>query len=182
MSIGTLIAIVVVVVLVLIVVATGLRLTMRRRHLRERFGPEYERAVESGDSRLAAERELKERETEHDALEIKPLSGPAHDRYAQDWMRVQEEFVDRPDRAVDDADRLVTRLMSERGYPTDDFDQQLRHLSVEHGQTLEHYRAAHEITARSDRDEASTEELRSAMVHYRTLFDELLEAGGGRRA
>jgi hypothetical protein len=175
MSAGTLIAIIIPSVVVLIILAVALRLYLRRRQVQERFGPEYERTVEAEGSRLAAERELREREKRHDALEIRPLSSTVRNRYAEDWNRVQETFVDRPDEAVGEADRLVTALMSERGYPTEGFEQQMKDLSVEHGRTLEHYRTAHEITLRSGRREATTEELRGAMVHYRALFDELLE-------
>ncbi|MGP3980084.1 hypothetical protein [Streptomyces sp. KR80] len=175
MSAGTLIAIIIPSVVVLVILAVALRVYLRRRHLEERFGPEYERTVEAEDSRLAAERELQKREERHDALEIKPLPSTVRNRYAEDWNRVQETFVDRPQAAVDEADRLVTALMSERGYPTEGFEQQIKDLSVEHASTLEHYRTAHEVTLRSSRREATTEELRGAMVHYRALFDELLE-------
>ncbi|MGP3983772.1 hypothetical protein [Streptomyces sp. KR80] len=182
MSAGTLIAIIIPTVVVLAILAVALRIYLRRRHLEERFGPEYERTVEAEDSRLAAERELQEREERHDALDIKPLPSSVQDRYTQDWSRVQEMFVDRPSDAVEEADRLVTALMSDRGYPTEGFEQQVKDLSVEHGRTLEHYRAAHEVSLRSGRQEATTEELRGAMVHYRALFDELLEDRGGRTA
>ncbi|WP_369243588.1 hypothetical protein [Streptomyces sp. R41] len=172
------ITIIVAVVLVLIVcAAVAWVVTTRRRKLRERFGPEYERTVEAKDSRRAAEHELREREERHDALDIRPLPSTVRDRYAQDWTRVQERFVDRPDDAVHEADRLVTTLMSERGYPTEGYEQQLKDLSVEHGRTLEHFRAAHEVNDRSSRHQATTEELRGAMVHYRALFEELLHNG-----
>ncbi|MFF8860888.1 MULTISPECIES: hypothetical protein [unclassified Streptomyces] len=180
MSTGTLLAIVIPIVVVLVLVAVAVSMLRRRRHLRDRFGPEYERTVEGSDSRLAAERELRSRERRHDALEIKPLPDAARDRYTQEWTGVQQEFVDRPVDAVHDADRLVTSLMHERGYPTEGFEQQMRDLSVEHGRTLEHYRAAHEVEGLSTRSRATTEQLRGAMVHYRALFDELLADGGGR--
>lgn len=177
MSTGTLIAIIVPVAVVLIACALAGWLLSRRRHLRERFGPEYERTVQAEDSRLAAERKLRGREQRHDALDIKPLPDTVRNRYAQDWSQVQETFVDHPDDAVHEADRLVTSLMSERGYPTEGYEQQLSDLSVAHGRTLEHYRAAHEINGRSIRQQATTEELRGAMVHYRALFEELLHNG-----
>ncbi|WP_328306660.1 hypothetical protein OG432_00890 [Streptomyces sp. NBC_00442] len=174
----TVIIIIVAVVVVLIVCAVAARRVMvRRRGLQERFGPEYERTVEAQDSRRAGEQELREREERHDALDIKPLPAAARDRYSRDWAHVQEQFVDRPDEAVHDADRLVTTLMSERGYPTEGYEQQLRDLSVEHGKTLEHYRAAHDVNDRSSSHRATTEELRGAMVHYRALFEELLHDG-----
>ncbi|MER7938073.1 MULTISPECIES: hypothetical protein [unclassified Streptomyces] len=181
MSTGTLLAIIIPIVVVIAVAAVATSLLMRRRHLRERFGPEYERTVAGSDSRIAAERELREREKRHDSLEIKPLPPVSRDRYAREWNSVQEEFVDRPDTAVHDADRLVTSLMHERGYPTEGFDQQSKDLSVEHGDTLEHYRAAHEVETLSSRKRATTEQLRSAMVHYRALFNDLLSDSGGAR-
>ncbi|MEU6072091.1 MULTISPECIES: hypothetical protein [Streptomyces] len=179
MSTGTLLAIIIPIVVVLALAALAVSLMMRRRrHLRERFGPEYERTVEQSDNRRTAERELKEREKRHDALDIKPLPPVSHDRYTREWNSVQEEFVDQPENAVHDADRLVTALMHDRGYPTEGFDQQMRDLSVEHGRTLEHYRAAHKVESLSNRSQATTEELRGAMIHYRALFEELLSDGG----
>ncbi|MCQ4083981.1 hypothetical protein NGB36_26190 [Streptomyces sp. RB6PN25] len=181
MSTGTLITIIVPIAVVVVLLALATSLLMRRRQLRKRFGPEYERAVQTTDSRLAAERELSAREKRHDSLNIKPLPPAVRDRYSHDWTRVQEEFVDSPGEAVHDADRLVTTLMQERGYPTEGYEQRLKDLSVEHGRTLEHYRTAHEIDERSTRHYATTEELRSAMVHYRALFEELLSDGGQQR-
>jgi hypothetical protein len=112
-------SIAIVVVVVLIALAIGLSFMRRRRHLRERFGPEYERTVEAGDSRVAPERDLRAREKRHDDLDIKPLPSSARQRYSQDCSSVQEHFVDRPEQAVGEADELVTRLMRERGYPTE---------------------------------------------------------------
>ncbi|MGW1893455.1 hypothetical protein ACWCP6_24880 [Streptomyces sp. NPDC002004] len=178
MSTGTILAIVIAVVVVLAAIAVVTALVVRRRRLRERFGPEYEHAVENADSRSAGERELKAREKRHESLDIKPLDTGVRDRYSRDWSSVQSEFVDHPEDAVHDADRLVTSLMQERGYPTENFEQRLKDLSVEHGRTLEHYRDAHEVEALSTRHQASTEDLRGAMVHYRALFDELLSDGG----
>ncbi|MBL1087314.1 hypothetical protein JK359_36110 [Streptomyces actinomycinicus] len=180
MSTGTLLAIIIPVVVVIALAAVAVFMLTRRRRLRERFGPEYERTVEGSDSRLAAERELREREKRHDSLDIKPLPPVSRDRYTREWSSVQEEFVDRPEDAVHDADRLVTSLMHERGYPTEGYEQQMKDLSVEHGATLEHYRAAHEVETLSTRTQATTEQLRGAMVHYRALFEELIADGGGR--
>ncbi|MFI1359215.1 hypothetical protein ACH4TV_37440 [Streptomyces sp. NPDC020898] len=181
MSTGTLLAIIIPIAVVIVVSVMVAWLLMRRRKLRERFGPEYTRTMEDADSRLAGERELKSREKRHDSLDIKPLDDRVRDRYSRDWTSVQDEFVDHPEDAVHDADRLVSSLMHERGYPTQDFEQQLKDLSVEHGRTLEHYRAAHDVDELSTRHEATTEQLRGAMVHYRTLFDELLSDGGEPR-
>ncbi|MBL1110440.1 hypothetical protein JK361_38855 [Streptomyces sp. 5-8] len=180
MSTGTLLAIIIPIVVVVALAAVAISLMTRRRHLRERFGPEYERTVQGADSRMAAERELRQRERRHDSLEIKPLPSASRDRYTREWTSVQQEFVDQPEDAVHDADRLVTSLMHDRGYPTEGFEQQMKDLSVEHGRTLEHYRAAHEVENLSTRSQATTEQLRGAMVHYRALFDELLADGGGR--
>ncbi|MEH1015902.1 hypothetical protein V6U90_22670 [Micromonospora sp. CPCC 206060] len=148
--------------------------TSRRRALRNRFGPEYDRVVADQDSRTAAERELRERERRHAELTLNPLSPESRARYAAAWEEIQIRFVDSPAAAVGDADELVTRLIAERGYPTGDYSEQLAHLSVEHARTLTHYRDAHDIHLRNTRGEASTEELRQAVVHYRELFADLL--------
>jgi ribosomal protein L13E len=146
----------------------------RRRKLQNTFGPEYDRVVEDTGSRADAEKELRERERRHAELELKPLSAESQARYSAAWEEVQIQFVDNPERAVTTADDLVTRLVGERGYPTGDYDEQLVNLSVEHARTLGHYRDAHEISLRNQRGEASTEDLRQALVHYRALFADLL--------
>ncbi|MEJ8640787.1 hypothetical protein WKI68_03625 [Streptomyces sp. MS1.HAVA.3] len=174
MSTTTLIVVIAVVALVVIALAVTLRLMTRRRHLRDRFGPEYERTVQEEGGTRAAERDLRAREERHDKLEIKELPAERRREYADAWSSVQEHFVDRPEGSVAEADDLVARLMSERGYPTEGYEGQLRDLSVEHGRTLDHYRAAHDVKMRSGGGQATTEELRGAMVHYRALFEELL--------
>lgn len=146
----------------------------RRRALRQRFGPEYDRVVESTEDRRAAERELRDRERRHAELELRPLDPESRERYSASWEEIQVRFVDAPDQAVGEADELVTRLVAERGYPTGDYDDQLAHLSVEHARTLDHYRQAHDINERNSRGEATTEQLRQALVHYRALFADLL--------
>ncbi|WP_406423720.1 hypothetical protein [Streptomyces sp. NBC_01589] len=171
------IVIVIIVAVVVVVLAIGLWTAVRRRHLRDRFGAEYERAVEAEGGHRAAERDLRAREERHDDLDLKSLASTARQQYARDWNSVQEHFVDRPQEAVGEADQLVTRLMKERGYPTEGYEQQVKDLSVEHGRTLEHYRAAHEVNARAGGRQTTTEELRGAMVHYRALFDDLLTNG-----
>ena len=173
----TFIWVAVVVVAVVALVAVGylvLQQQKRRTHLRERFGPEYERIVAEHDNRREAEQELLDREQRHTELDIRPLTDESRDTYANRWTEVQERFVDAPQFAVTEADQLVTAVMAERGYPTEDFKQRLSDLSVGHASTLDHYRTAHEISGRAARKEASTEELRQAMVHYRALFEELL--------
>ena len=171
----TQIIVIVLVVLVIAALAVAARTFARRRALRNRFGPEYDRVVESTEDRRAAERELRERERRHAELELKPLSEESRGRYADSWEEIQARFVDQPNEAVGDADDLVTRLIAERGYPTGDYDEQVAHLSVEHARTLEHYRDAHDISLRNERGEASTEQLRQALVHYRALFSDLLD-------
>ena len=167
---------VVIIIIVLVLVAAGLFAwsAMRRRALRDRFGPEYDRAVETTSSRTEAERELRERERRHASLELTPLSAESRESYTAQWEEVQARFVDEPAGAVGEADALVTRLIAERGYPTGDYDDQLSHLSVEHSRTLDHYRQAHDIHERNSRGEATTEQLRQALVHYRALFADLL--------
>ncbi|MFD6972451.1 hypothetical protein [Streptomyces sp. NPDC059979] len=174
MSTTTLIVVIAVVAVVVIALAVTLRLMTRRRHLRDRFGPEYERTVQEEGGTRAAERDLRAREERHDKLEIKELPAERRREYADAWSSVQEHFVDRPEGSVAEADDLVARLMGERGYPTEGYEGQLRDLSVEHGRTLDHYRAAHDVKMRSGGGQATTEELRGAMVHYRALFEELL--------
>jgi hypothetical protein len=175
MSTTAVVVIVLVVIVVLVALALLLRARARRReHLQGTFGSEYDRAVEDSGSRRRAETELAERERRHAELQITPLSPARRERFRAEWAGTQTSFVDRPTRAVGDADRLVTELMGERGYPTGDFDAQVADLSVEHHDVLDHYREAHRIGVRSD--DATTEELRQAMVHYRALFDRLLDA------
>lgn len=148
---------------------------MQRKRLQQRFGPEYERVVKESDNPRAAQRELAERERRHKELDIRPLSASARERYAREWAQVQEKFVDQPAEAVSEADRLLVALMGERGYPTEGYEQQVTDLSVRHAKTLEHYRAAH--TTQQKSDGASTEDLRDAMVRYRTVFEDLLTDG-----
>lgn len=148
--------------------------TTRRRALRERFGQEYDRTVAESPDRTAAERELRERERRHAELTLTPLSDDARRRYTTEWEDLQARFIDSPGEAVGAADELITRLVAERGYPTGDYSDQLAHLSVEHSGTLSRYRRAHEVNLRNERGEASTEQLRQAVVDYRALFAELL--------
>lgn len=178
MSTGTTIGVIVVVLVVLAAIAVLLKFLVQRKRLRSKFGPEYERALERNGSRMAAERELAEREREHSRLELRALDTATRDSYARDWTRVQEQFVDEPNEAVSQADHLVTDLMGKRGYPTDGYERREKLLSVEHARTLDHYREAHSITERRERGEVTTEELRTAMVHYRAVFEDLL---GGHR-
>jgi len=182
MSTGATIVIIVVAVVVLALVGWFVWQQVRRRQLRERFGPEYDRALEEGKDRRQVENELIEREKRHSQLEIRPLDEAARARYTEAWEKVQADFVDDPGTAVAEADRLVTVVMAERGYPTDGYEQQLSDLSVQHATTVGHYRTAREAMASHAENQASTEDLREAMVHYRALFDELLGSESDRRA
>jgi hypothetical protein len=176
------IAIAAAVAIIVIVMAVLAFLQQRRRQrLREQFGPEYERAVE-GQRRGRAERDLQQRVTEREHLEVRPLSPGARERYVRDWESLQSEFVDRPEVAIESADSLVTQVMREEGYPVDDFDEQAQLVSVDHPHVVENYRAAHGTYERHTREATSTEDLRRALVSYRSLFDELVSVGdGGRR-
>jgi hypothetical protein len=180
MSTGAIIAIIVV-ILIVAALLVGLSAVNRRRRLRDRFGPEYDRAV-SEHGRREAEAELAERERRVRQLDIKPLPPTARAQYASEWTAVQEQFVDAPQAAVTGAQTLVTAVMKDRGYPTEAFDQTVADLSVEHAATLDHFRAAHDISQRAGSGTASTEELRQAMIHYRALFTELLGQPGSSAA
>ena len=168
------IVIAVVVVLIILAVVMAAVRSSRRRHLQERFGSEYDRTVEGADRRRKAERDLREREARHDELELRPLSEASRERYSQQWQEMQQGFVDRPQVAVADADRLVTDLMRERGYPVDDFDTRSELVSVDHPDVVENYRTAHGIALRTIEGRTSTEDLRQAVISYRALFDEML--------
>ncbi|MGH2653967.1 MAG: hypothetical protein ACRDHV_06410 [Actinomycetota bacterium] len=168
------IALIVLVAIVLVGVVIAILYARRRsEHLRKRFGPEYERAV--ADGRLRGERELAVREYRVEQLEIRPLDPEQRDEFARRWRDTQAQFVDAPGEAVQEADRLVAEVMRERGYPVEDFDQREADLSVHHGNVLDNYRAAHGITLAYQQGHAGTEDLRQAMVHYRSLSEELLE-------
>jgi hypothetical protein len=168
------VVILVVVIVVVVALAVGGWLITRRRALQKRFGPEYERVAAEQPSRAAAEQELRGRERKHADLELRPLAPDARARYAAEWAEIQARFVDSPSDVVRECDDLVTRLITDIGYPTDSDDERLALLSVEYAGTLGRYRDAHEISLRDARGEASTEQLRQALVHYRTLFAELL--------
>jgi hypothetical protein len=171
---STQIAVIVIVIVVVLLLAVGAVLLYRRRALRDRFGPEYDRVVSERESRAAAERELRERERRHTELDLRPLDPSSRERYVTEWEEIQVRFIDAPDQSVGRADALVTALIAERGYPTGEFDQQVADLSVEHARTLDHYRKAHDIHLANERGEATTEQLRQALVHYRALFADLL--------
>jgi hypothetical protein len=170
---AAIIAIVVVVIAIVVVVIAAMT-RARRRRLQERFGPEYDRVVEEKHGHRKAEAELAGRQRRVERLDIQPLSATARETYAGEWAAVQERFVDQPQQAVAEAQLLVAAVMRDRGYPTEDDDQIAADLSVEHAGTLDHYRAARQITTNGEAGDASTEDLRQAMVHYRALFSDLL--------
>ena len=147
----------------------------RSRTLQERFGPEYERTLDRADSTREAEAELAARAKRRDELDIRPLTAAARDRYLDEWQHVQARFVDDPDGAVREADTLIGSVMRERGYPVDDFDQRAADVSVDHPRVVENYREGHRLAGRAAAGDGSTEDLRQAMVHYRALFEELVE-------
>ena len=179
MSTGITVIIIVIAVIVVAAVA-GILYDTRRRRLRQRFGPEYDRMVEEKGSRTRAEAELAGRERRVAGLDIRPLDPAAQARYAQNWTAIQEQFVDTPQEAVAAGQRLVRTVMNERGYPAEGDDQMLADLSVQHATVLDHYRAAYLISQRAADGMASTEDLRQAMIHYRALFEDLLGAGAAR--
>jgi hypothetical protein len=168
-----LIAVAVVVVLAVIVWQALAR--RRTGRLQDQFGPEYNRTVTDADSKRDAEAELQAREERRQKLEIRPLSQAAHDRYVETWQSVQAQFVDDPRGAVARADQLIQSVMAERGYPVEDFDQRAADISVDHPRVVENYRQGHQLAQASADGGDSTEDLRQAMRHYRSLFDELVE-------
>lgn len=161
------------IVVVALVVWQALK-ARRTRTLQERFGPEYERTVDRSDDRREAEAELAARAKRREELDIRPLTEASRTRYLDEWQRVQARFVDDPGGAVAEADSLIQSVMRERGYPMDDFDQRAADISVDHPDVVENYRQGHRLRS------GDTEEQRQAMVHYRALFDELLEDSADR--
>jgi hypothetical protein len=183
---GIIILIVVAVVLLLVggLVAARLGAGKRRsKQLRDRFGPEYDRAVDQHGGRKEAEEKLTERQERREGLDIRSLEPDKQQRFAVEWRRVQGRFVDAPQEAVRESDHLVKEVMRQRGYPVEDFDQRADDISVDHPHVVDNYRSAGDIAERNERGEASTEDLRQATVHYRALFEELLETNvtGGRQ-
>jgi len=166
-----------VVVGVLVLALLGWYVWQRQRSeaLRTRYGPEYERTVARVGDKRRAESELVKRQERVAQLDIRPLSAEQWNGYVQQWRAVQVRFVDDPRGAVTDADRLVEDVMKTRGYPISDFDQRAADLSVHHPRVVDNYRAARDVAQRHRRGEATTEDLRQAMVHYRGLFEDLLE-------
>lgn len=174
-----LIGIVALVVVVAAAVAWSYAQRQRRARLRERFGPEYDRAVRELGGPEKAAPVLEKRVRRVDGLKIRPLTPEQADAFGREWKGVQAMFVDEPGAAVGAADRLVAEVMTARGYPLDDFDACADDLSVDHPRVVDNYRSARALAVRGTRGEVSTEELRQAVVNYRALFDDLLETGNG---
>jgi hypothetical protein len=171
---NTIIAAVLLIAVVIAVVAWLVMQKQRSVKLKQRFGPEYDRAVTDFGGRTRAEAELMKREKRVARLKIVPLTAADALRFSQAWGELQGRFIDNPKGVVVEADHLVRELMAKRGYPMGDFELRAADISVDHPGVVATYRAAQAIAARDERGEADTEELRKAVVHYRTLFDELL--------
>lgn len=161
-----------------LIVALSAGRRRRTDRLKQQFGPEYDRTVSETGEQQAAEKELAARKRKRDKLDIRPLSRDALQAYSDRWLQVQTEFVDSPSSALDDADQLLNDVMRERGYPVDDFDQRAADISVDHPAVVENYRAAHAIHLSDRNGDGNTEKQRQAFVHYRALFDGLLDRGG----
>ena len=169
-------------VVVLALIAVGAWFYIRKKQsqkqslkLQERFGPEYDRTVKELGSRTKGESELKAREKRVERLEILPLAPSEAARFSGAWRSLQGRFVDNPKGVVVQAEQLVRELMEKRGYPMGDFERRAADISVDHPDVVANYRSAQAIAVRDQRGAADTEELRKAVVHYRALFDELLE-------
>lgn len=175
MDTRVLVAIIVVVAAVLIAAAVIISRRKRSEHLRQHFGPEYERTVKMHGDARKAETVLLDREKRVEKFTIRPLPPVDRERYAAEWAAVQRTFVDDPSTAVTQADRLVSNVMAARGYPMGDFEQRAADLSVKYPTLVQNYRSAREVAQRHAQGQSNTEDLRRAMVYYRSLFDELLE-------
>jgi hypothetical protein len=166
------------VAILLIAVLAWLYVRKRRSttaNLQKKFGPEYDRAVLVHGAGREAESKLEDREKRVEKLNIRDLDPMEHERFSKRWEAVQSRFVDSPKGAVTEADDLVSSVMKARGYPMSDFDQRAADISVDHPRVVENYRSAHEIALRVGKDAATTEDLRTAMIHYRSLFEELVQ-------
>jgi hypothetical protein len=173
---------VLIVIAVLVVVALIAMAARQRRTaaLRQRFGPEYDRAVTARQGRRPGEADLRDREKQRAQLDIRPLPEDMRVRFAEEWRAAQERFVDQPSEAVAAGDALVYQVMEARGYPMGDFDAQADLVSVDHPDVVENYRIAHGIHERARGERASTDDLRAALLRYRSLFGELLQADDGQ--
>jgi hypothetical protein len=149
----------------------------RSERLHDHFGSEYDHTVQALGDEKKAQTELEERQKHIKALDIRPLSVSERERYLADWTAVQSKFVDEPGQAIVDADRLIMEVMQMRAYPVSDFEQRAADVSVSYPALVSNYRAAREIAIKNEQHQADTEELRQAVIYYRSLFEELLETG-----
>lgn len=163
-----------IVVIVVVIVAIAIARRSQSARLQRRFGPEYDRVARERGSRAEAERELARREERIKRFRLQELPAGAKERYSEEWRRVQARFVDEPAAALAQADVLIANVMRDRGYPPADFEQRAADLSPDHARALDDYRIAHEISVRSEGNNADTEDLRQAMVHYRSIFEDLV--------
>jgi hypothetical protein len=170
------IAVVVVVILAVAVLLYARKRKSRTAVLQQKFGSEYARTVLAQGSERKAESKLADREKRVEKLNIRDLDATERESFSKRWVSVQSRFVDSPKGAIAEADDLISFLMKTRGYPVSDFDQRAADISVDHPRVVENYRSAHEIALRVGKDDATTEELRTAMIHYRSLFDELVQS------
>ena len=173
--------IVIVAVIIIAAIAWSVYVRRRREGLRDRFGPEYGHVVDETGSERKAASVLEERQERVDNLDIHPLTPDEADRFSARWREVQAKFVDNPQLATGEADDLVQQVMGARGYPVADFETRAADISVHHPTVVEHYRSAHAVADQAFRGEASTEDLRQALIHYRALFEDLLETTPGAR-
>ncbi|MCU1379167.1 MAG: putative secreted protein [Acidimicrobiales bacterium] len=165
-------------VVVIVIIALGWWSWERRRQRArtlQRFGPEYDRAVEQHGDRREAEADLISRARQRDEIDLRPVTAEARGRYREEWQVIQSRFVDQPEAAITDADRLLDQVMRERGYPIDEWESKADLVSVDHPDVVENYRAARAVQESNATRMASTDDLRRALLHYRSLFDELLE-------
>jgi hypothetical protein len=174
MSASSIVAITVVVIAAAIVISFVVK-SQRSQRLKDRFGPEYGRTVEETGSATRAEAKLEKLQKRVQGFKIRPLSADVRVDYLQAWHKIQARFVDDPRGALTEADKLIQKLMTDRGYPVTEFEQRTADISVDHPRVVEHYRAGHEISLQHSRGHASTEDMRRAMIHYRTLFAELAD-------
>ena len=168
------IAAAVAVAIIVLIAAANIIRSQSRRRLKKRFGPEYSRAVEESGGAREAEADLRARATRVRKYHLKPLDADDKARFAAAWRGIQARFVDDPRDATAGADDLLGKVMSARGYPDGDFDARLEDLSVDHALTVQNYRAAHDVVLKHTRGEASTEDMRKAMIDYRALIDDLV--------
>ena len=166
----------IIVAIIVLVVGAIIVLVQRRRteKLRTRFGPEYERSIAESGDRRRAEAQLEKRAERVEKYHLRPLAAEDRSRFTEQWDRVQAHFVDAPAGAVSEADQLVGDIMATCGYPMGDFEQRAADISVDHPVVVQNYRAAHDIAIRQAKGQATTEDLRRAMIHYRALFEDIV--------